>query len=1103
MVAGEKIIDWKSSKENISNRNERVKAQVEMELSSLKDENDLSSLKDTVKFYEQDENDPNVIKYNVDGVKSYLWKLSKSLEGKQGKEAWKYLNEWGSRQYAWIMAVQIALETQEYDVGVIDGLLWGPGSHTRRAVWSFQEKWNENHKDEKDKLLVVDWLPGKATINALLEAMGWAVEDWDDNHDKDPEKTDEEKIEKVKLKEGYEVEQWSEIKVEDLVEANPDEVDVKFKEDQDLSTDEPGYKKVILVLTSWEKTKEREVKINVVEKEKTDKEKIDSVKFYEGKKVAKWSEIKVEDLVEANPDNVDVSIKNPEEIKTDEVKDIEVVVILKSWDVTEEKPVKLSVVEQKEIDEEKIEKVKLKEGYEVEQWSEIKVEDLVEANPDNVDVKFKEDQDLSTDEPGEKKVVLVLTSWEKTEERKVTINVVEEKEKETEEFDTDKIQILDLWEWENSNFKFKDWLIDEDTGNLTIDDKVFPKLNEWDSGFWYILREWDLCIWNFKDGVLNWKWVEFYKYFEDESENRWEFVDGYLNAWIQTVKEWDLKMHYEVKDGILVRCYTYDHVISINIEKDWESTYLKYWDDKLKLKNVYYAQKVVKTLWDYGNKQWEFTWDFREPNKLFRVGTDGKKEEVYSMADSIVDTTGGIIDLWAWSVLAWWLNNVKEFKVQQEINEAREILKEIDINTLWTFDEDGIFHFNDWVEKEEDGGTYIEIWWRRFYEDNSDWFFYSIGDNLYFGFAKDWDREWYWVTYWQYEFAGVREEWERKEGKREWFWEITTPDWKKWWWEYKEGKQEWLHVKYYANWNKKFEWGYKEGNEEWPWVYYHENWNKSSEWEYKEGESEWNWVTYYENWNKRFEINWKWGKKDWDYIEYYENWNKKFEWKYEEGKQEWFWVEYHENWNKRSEWKYEAGEKEWPWVGHHPNWNKRYEWGYKEGKEEWLWVLYYLDWNKKSETNWKWGKKDWDYIEYYENWNKKFEWGYKEGKEEWPWVTYYENWEEKEELNYKNGRQEGYWKRINSDWTIEEWYIEYDENWCKWEWNYDRKGRKEWYWTITTPDWKQWWGNFKKGKKDWHWVEYDGDWYKLEWEYKKDKKKWQWTKTDADWNVIE
>ena len=99
--------------------------------------------------------------------------------------------------WAVVMAVQIALESSGYEVGVIDWLLktnsWAT-SKTEKAISKFQ----------KDNNLRVDWVPWKKTISKILEKLG-DVPQWndikEDEHKEDERKDEPEKVEWKKLTE--------------------------------------------------------------------------------------------------------------------------------------------------------------------------------------------------------------------------------------------------------------------------------------------------------------------------------------------------------------------------------------------------------------------------------------------------------------------------------------------------------------------------------------------------------------------------------------------------------------------------------------------------------------------------------------------------------------------------------------------------------------------------------------------------------------------------------------------------------------------------------------------------------------------------------------
>lgn len=146
--------EYQSSTDNLM-ETPRLKDQVKKELYDL--QKDIEDTQIKTSFFEKRQ---DIVVYNIDLVKQYL----KSCLGRGHLQ----LNS------TVITAVQIALETQGYDVGVIDGILWKSGSRTRKAVWSFQEKWNDDHKDkkdDKDELLVVDWIPWINTIGKILQVL--------------------------------------------------------------------------------------------------------------------------------------------------------------------------------------------------------------------------------------------------------------------------------------------------------------------------------------------------------------------------------------------------------------------------------------------------------------------------------------------------------------------------------------------------------------------------------------------------------------------------------------------------------------------------------------------------------------------------------------------------------------------------------------------------------------------------------------------------------------------------------------------------------------------------------------------------------------------
>ena len=171
MVASpELIIDGKSSKENVNDTKERVKAQVDKELQQLTNEI-------WKNFYSINGNWE--VEYDLDLVKKYL-------ETKKDKQ---YSELKSQNTSAWIMAVQIALSSVGYDVGKVDWILrnkWAKTSKTVAQIIKFQ----------KDNWLKPDGQPGSKTITKLLEKL-WptTLQDWDIEKKQKEENVDENKKE--------------------------------------------------------------------------------------------------------------------------------------------------------------------------------------------------------------------------------------------------------------------------------------------------------------------------------------------------------------------------------------------------------------------------------------------------------------------------------------------------------------------------------------------------------------------------------------------------------------------------------------------------------------------------------------------------------------------------------------------------------------------------------------------------------------------------------------------------------------------------------------------------------------------------------------------
>ena len=250
------ITDKKSSIDNIyeNEKDAWVQKQIRKELSELA--RDVAIAKNKEKFYKIN---GETVEYDMDLVKEYLSKLNDLIKDKTSSNAWKYLT-WRERTAAWIMAVQIALESQWYDVGRIDGVFW---NKTKKAVKDFQEK----------NQLNPDGLPGKDTISKLIDGFKWedsGDNNWEDGGSENPEGkglTDKEKVENVKGKTNVKIKVWDNLNVEDLVD-NTDWVNVSI--DESVDTSNPWNIKVKVKVKSWEEERIIEVEVTIIKENETE-----------------------------------------------------------------------------------------------------------------------------------------------------------------------------------------------------------------------------------------------------------------------------------------------------------------------------------------------------------------------------------------------------------------------------------------------------------------------------------------------------------------------------------------------------------------------------------------------------------------------------------------------------------------------------------------------------------------------------------------------------------------------------------------------------------------------------------------------------------------
>lgn len=137
---------WENIREDNTSSTENIK-EIPRVTETVKKE--LESLSMTI-FYEKDEKGKNVT-YDINAAKNYLTKI---------KDNFQQCN-----CVTGIMAVQILLEKQGYDVGKIDGIV---GKETRPALKKFQRKHG----------LTPNGIINKATVQALLEWEKWGGGGW-------------------------------------------------------------------------------------------------------------------------------------------------------------------------------------------------------------------------------------------------------------------------------------------------------------------------------------------------------------------------------------------------------------------------------------------------------------------------------------------------------------------------------------------------------------------------------------------------------------------------------------------------------------------------------------------------------------------------------------------------------------------------------------------------------------------------------------------------------------------------------------------------------------------------------------------------------------
>lgn len=137
-------------------------------------------------------------------------------------------------------------------------------------------------------------------------------------------------------------------------------------------------------------------------------------------------------------------------------------------------------------------------------------------------------------------------------------------------------------------------------------------------------------------------------------------------------------------------------------------------------------------------------------------------------------------------------------------------VSEIDISNIWDFDENWDFAFNEWVEKPDNNGKYIEINWKKIYElwNNQDWLYYHndvLNKSFYVSQYKNWKMDWTWLLAM---YNGDKYTWYRKNWVMEGEGVYSYADWSKIEWVFHDNyildwqrlDKDWKVVQIWENW---------------------------------------------------------------------------------------------------------------------------------------------------------------------------------------------------------------------------------------------------------------------------------------------------------------
>ena len=778
------------------------------------------------KFYEED-SEKKVVTYKMEVVKQYLTSLYEKVKDiTNTREAWNKLVEEGNTS-AWIMAVQIALESlwnSTYDVGKIDGILW---KETKNAVKNFQ----------KDNGLTPDGAPWRDTIKVLLEKMWWAVE-----YQEDPFKD-------VKVKEEVDVPEEREVEAGDLVEGLPEWATVEFEEWSSVDKTKDGEEQeVTVIVKKWENTKKITiiVKVDVENKKITAKEKKEDREDEEIPEKSRLDALTIDDLwvweLNWNWNFEFHSGVINEETKELTVKDKTIPMIENGgewfWYIVKDGLVRIWNIKNGVLDWYGVEFYPYWDEFQEEgnynaywiklqwEWKEGEFKDWLEIVRENwliIDIEIKEwkptkayseDESISVDFENREDGLYLKNknSTLKLKNKYSSVAIIkilhDYKDKEwsfstdlSEGYKSKKI----IWtpaDWDEKEVKEVYRYAD----NL-ISDEMFEseglRLSGWLNEYRETHREFKLEeYWEFDE---EWKftfkeWVEQTdengkKYIEYNKEKYYEYEDGLNWLWYNT----------GMNDNNIWRVYLWNYVDWkrewkwTEIWADWDRYEWEWKDGKKEWKWTYIFASWDKYEWEWkGNiSEWKWRTTWANGNK-FEWEYKNNKMEKWKFTIVTPEEIAGEYEV---ERDEKWLRIVsgehegkyikdEEWKIEERVESSEDEAK-FKLEEYWEFDSEWKFAFKEWVEKtDEDGKKYIEYNNEKYYEyeDGINWQWYKVGgDYFYIWDFKDGKIEWKWTEIWA---DWDKVEWEWKNNQMEWEWTTIWANGNKFVWERKENKIE-------------------------------------------------------------------------------------------------------------------------------------------------------------------------------------------------------------------------------------------------------------------------------------------------------------------------